>query len=239
MRTIGGIDIVEGDELKILGRTYVSHIQDDLAGEFVVWSDKNSLMSVYATPNWECEGIPFLVEYDYVTITTESYEGKVENYEHYKKIVKEKLEESFENLPKCSCARGDPDMVNYTPAIALGFAICKFCHKVVTINNVIGEKTDIGMIDREEIPTEDKEILNADKVAEELNKLVDHYFEEKAKELKLDYGDMAPEQCFDLEDAITKIAHIVCKWASQNRKLSPGELAEHNDAGKMEAGNEV
>jgi len=225
MRKIGGIDIVEDDELVVLGRTYVLHIQDDLAGEFVVWSDKNSLMSVYATPNWECEGIPFQIEYDFMTIATESYEGKIENYEHYKRIVKEKLEESFANLPKCKCVRGEPDMENYVPAVALGFTICKFCHKVIPINNVLGEKTE-----KEEVPGEDadKEMLNEKKVVEELAKVIDGYFAEKAQELGLKSGDISPDQSFVLDDAIEKIARIVCKWASQNRELSAEEIAEYD-----------
>lgn len=201
MRTIGGVEIKEGDELEILGRTYVLYIQDDLAGEFVVWSDKNGFMRIYATPNFEVEGVPVQIDYDCYNIAVDSYEGKIDGYDHYKQIVKEKVEKLLANLSKCKCL--SKDVGTHVPVDIEGFDfyLCTRC------SGIIG-KDEKGR----------KDILTKERVVEELNDTLDKYFEEKSQELLLKHGDISPDQTFVLDDAIEKIAGVVIKWTAQNQE---------------------
>lgn len=202
MRTIGGVEIKEGDELEILGKTYVLHIQDDLAGEFAVWSDKNSFMRIYATPNFEIEGVPVQLDYDCYNITVDGYEGKIDGYEHYKQIVKETAERLLANLPKCKCMSGKEIGIHVPVDIeGFDFYLCTRC------SGIIG-KDEKGR----------KDILTNERVVEELNEMLDRYFEEKAQELMLKHGDISPDQTFVLDNAIEKIADVVIQWATQNQE---------------------
>ena len=209
MVEIGGIEIKTGDKVDILGKTFVIDIECSLAGEFVVWQDENSLMRIYATPNFEVDCIPIQVDYDTYNIAFECYEGKINNYEDYKKIVAEKIEKLLTNLPKCTCETDYLELNEYKPIEIKGynFSICGYCSRV------LGNKEDIK---KNEDKDEEKDVLNKDKVVEELNTLLDHYFEEKADELKLKYGDISPDQVFILDDSIEKIADVVRQWANQN-----------------------
>lgn len=202
MRIIGGIEIKEDDELEILGRTYVLNIQDDLAGKFAVWADKNSFMRIYATPNFDCEGVPIQLDYDCYNIAVDSYEGKIDSYDHYKQIVKEKAEKLLANLPKCKCVPGkEVGMCVPVDIEGFDFYLCTRC------SGIIG-KDEKGR----------KDILTKNIVVEELNEMLDRYFEEKSQELALKHGDISPDQTFVLDDAIEKIAGVIIHWASQNKE---------------------
>lgn len=61
-------------------------------------------------------------------------------------------------------------------------------------------------------------MLNRNDIVEELNKIIDRYFEEKVQELKLKSGDMAPEQNIEIDNAVEKLADIVVQWAERNGK---------------------
>lgn len=203
MRIIGGIEIKEGDELEILGRTYVLTIQDDLAGEFTVWADKNSFMRIYATPNFDnIKGVPIQINYDCYDIAVDSYEGKINGYDHYKQIVKDKVEKLLTSLPKCKCVL-DTEIGMCVPIDVKGqnFYICTRCH---------------GTIGRDENGR--KDILTNVRVIEELNEILGEYFDEKSQELNLKSGDISPDQSFVLDNAIEKIADVVIQWATQNKE---------------------
>lgn len=202
MAAIGGIEIKEGDEFEILGKTYVLHIEDDLGGELAVWSDKNSLMKIVATPNYDVEGIPIQIEYDIHIIAADIYEGKINGYDHYKHIVKEKAEELLAGLPKCKCT--EAEVVTRIPIKVEGtdFYICPYCSGIIGSN----EKNRKG-------------ILTKKIVIEELSKMLDGYFEEKSKECGLKCGDISPGQSFVLDDAIEKLADIVIQYVTQNKDI--------------------
>lgn len=200
MRTIGSIEIKEGDKLEILDRTYVLSIQDDLAGEFAVWSDENSFMRIYATPNFEVEGVPVQLDYDCYNITVGGYEGKINGYEHYKQIVKEVAEKLLKNLPKCKCVSKEVGTRIPIDIIGYDFYICDHCS---------------GTIGKDE---KRKDILTNERVVEELNEMLDRYFEEKSQELLLKHGDISPDQTIELDNAIEKIADIIIQWAIQDKK---------------------
>lgn len=106
MKTIGDIDVVVGDKLDILGKTYVLHIEDELFGEYVVWIDEKSFMRIYATPNFEIDGVAIKVDYDIYNIATDGFHGKIRSYDHYKQIVKEMVENMLAHLPECKCVLG-------------------------------------------------------------------------------------------------------------------------------------
>jgi hypothetical protein len=200
MRTIGGVEIKEGDELDILGKIYVLNIQDDLAGEFAVWS--NGFMRIYATPNFEIEGVPVQIDYDCYNIAVNCYEGKIDSYEHYKQIVKEKTENLLVNLSKCKCMPGKEVGVSVPVDIeGFDFYLCTRCS---------------GIIGKDEKGRED--ILTTERVVEEVNEMLDRYFEEKSQELMLKHGDISPDQTFVLDDAIEKIAGVIIQWAAQNQE---------------------
>lgn len=202
MRIIGGIEIKEGDELEILGKTYVLAIQNELSGELAVWKDKHSFMMIYATPNFEIEGIPFQIDYDCYNIALGRYECKIDNYDHYKQIVKEKAEKLLTNLPKCKCVLGK-EIGTCVPIDMKGqnFYICTRC------SGTIG-KDEHGR----------KYILTNVRVIEELNEILGEYFDEKSQELNLKSGDISPDQSFVLDNAIEKIADVVIQWAIQNKE---------------------
>lgn len=62
-------------------------------------------------------------------------------------------------------------------------------------------------------------MLKKEVVVEELSQIIARYFEEKAQEIKSKSGDMSPEQNFELDNAIEKIADIVIQWAEQNQEI--------------------
>ena len=185
-----------------MGRKYVLNIQDDLAGEFAVWSDENSFMRIYATPNFEIKGVPVQLEYDCYLIAVDGYEGEINGYDQYKQIVKEVAEKLLTNLPKCKCVLGK-EVGKVVPINIKGsdFYICTRC------SGTIG-KDEKGR----------KDILTNEIVTEELNKMLDRYFEEKSQELMLKHGDISPDQSFELDGAIAKIADVVIQWAIQNKE---------------------
>lgn len=63
-------------------------------------------------------------------------------------------------------------------------------------------------------------VVTKERVVGELDKLVDKYFEEMSEKLVLDYGDVDPEQCLELDDAIKKIADVVVNWAAHNKETN-------------------
>lgn len=203
MKTIGDVEIKVGDNLDILGKTYVLHIEEELSGEHVVWIEENSFMRIYATPNFEIDGVPMQVDYDTYNIAIDGYYGKIRSYDHYKQIVKEMAEKLLTTLKKCECVLGE-EVGMCVPIDIKGsnFYICTRC------SGTIG-KDEYGR----------KDILTKERVVEEVNGMFDRYFAEKAQELRLKNGDISPDQAFDLDDAIKKIAGMVMQWAAQNQDV--------------------
>lgn len=203
MKTIGGVDIVIGDKLDILGKTYVLHIEDELSGEHVVWADEKNFMRIYATPEFEIDGVPMQVDYDCYNIATDGFYGKIRSYDHYKQIVKEMAEKLLTNLNKCECVLGE-NVGTCVPINVEGsnFYICTRC------SGTIG-KDERGR----------KDILTKERIVEELGETLDRYFEEKAQELRLKNGDIGPDQSLVLDGAIEKIADVVVHWGAQNQEI--------------------
>lgn len=63
-------------------------------------------------------------------------------------------------------------------------------------------------------------MLNKEEVVEELNSIVDRYFEEMSQKLGLKSGDMASEQNFAIDEAVEKLAGVVVQWAEQNQEIN-------------------
>lgn len=196
-KIIGGIEVVEGDKLEILGRTYVLHIEEELSGEHPVWIDENSVMRIWATPNYEIEGVIIQLDYDVYNITNDCYKGEIKSYDHYKQIVKDLAEKILTTLPECKCVDHIEKIV---PIRIIGWNMyqCRQCGGIIK---------------------ENQNMLKKDDVVEELSKMMDGYFEEKAGELKLKSGDISPEQSFRIDEAVEKLADVVIQWAEQNQEL--------------------
>lgn len=198
MTDINGIEVVEGDKLEIMGRTYILDLDHSLAGDFVVWSDEKSFLRIYATPNFDgMIGVPVQIDYDSYNITADCFEGEIDSYEHYKRIVKEIAEKLLANLPACTCAE---QLGTKVPIILKGWGMyqCRQCGGILK---------------------ENQDMLKKEEVVEELNQTVDKYFEEMSQKLGLKSGDMSPEQSFAIDEAVEKLADIVVKWAEQNQEI--------------------
>ncbi len=198
MAEINGINVVEGDKLEILGRTYVLDIDHSLAGDFIVWSDEGSFLRIYATPNFEIIGVPVQIDYESYNVTADCYEGEIGSYENYKKIVKEISERLLANLPVCTCAE---QLGTIVPIRMTGWDMyqCRQCGRIIKGN---------------------QNMLKKEEVVEELSRTVDRYFEEMSQKLGLKSGDMAPEQSFAIDEAVEKLAGIVVQWAEQNQEIN-------------------
>lgn len=59
--------------------------------------------------------------------------------------------------------------------------------------------------------------LDKDVITEELNKIIDRYFEEKFQEFGLKSGDITPEMSIIIDDAIEKIADVIAMYIKLNR----------------------
>jgi predicted nucleic acid-binding Zn ribbon protein len=153
MVIMGGVDVVEGDKLEILGRTYILGLDHSLAGDFVVWSDENSFMMVYATPNFDgMIGVPIQLDYEWCTICGDSYDGNIDSYDHYKQIVKEMVEKMLKNLPRCKCTY-EVDLESHPPIDVKGweFDLCGYCHKLIgkgeSVRKDRKDGNDISIVD--------------------------------------------------------------------------------------------
>lgn len=141
MGTMGGIEIIEGDKLEIFGETYVLHIENELSGEHAVWIDKNGFVRIYATPNFEIDGVPIQIDYDSYNITTDGYYGKIDSYDHYKQIVREMVEKLLTNLPRCKCKLGSGVAKRLSINIkGSNFYICTRCSGTIGKDETV-EKT--------------------------------------------------------------------------------------------------
>ena len=134
-KIVGGIEIKVGDKLEMFGRTFVLYIDYSLGGDFVVWADENSPMRVYASPNFEIKGVPIQIDYESFNVGLGCYEGKINDYEHYKQIVKEEFEKLMKSLPnstKCGCYKYiERKQIKIE---GWNFSICTYCGKVVDEN---------------------------------------------------------------------------------------------------------
>lgn len=219
MVIMGGVDVIEGDKLEILGRIYVLDIGHNLAGDFVVWVDENSFMRIYATPNVDgIEGVSIQLDYEWCNIDTDSREVKIESYDHYKQIVKELVENMLKNLPMCKYTC-DVDLESHPPIDVKGwdFDLCGCCHQIIKKGMSIEKVLCVEIDKRVERYENRKCLLTKERVLEEINEMVDKYFEEKSQEIKIDYSDISVDQCVELNNVIERLADIVIKWAEQNK----------------------
>jgi predicted nucleic acid-binding Zn ribbon protein len=179
------------------------HVEEELSGEHVVWIDEKSFMRIYATPNFEIDGVSINVDYDCYNIATDGFHGKIRGYDHYKQIVKEMVENMLAHLPECKCVLGKEVGVCVPISVeGSSFYICTRCS---------------GTIGKEEHGRTD--ILTKERVVEEVGRMIDRYFEEKSAELRLKNGDISPGQSFELDNVIEKLVDVVIQWAAQNQEV--------------------
>ncbi len=106
---IGGINLEVGDTLIIDESEFELEILPDAGGNWAIWICKsNPNIWIYATPNYEGEGVPVQIDdYDEGVFEQEDerYDGKVNGYRQYKSIVKTLSERIFKRIKAKPCSK--------------------------------------------------------------------------------------------------------------------------------------
>ena len=111
--TIDDMTIFEGISVNVQGETFEMHLESAMSSRWVVW--ESPLHRVYATPNYEIEGVPVdirdagdLVLYD------DDFYGPVTNITEYIKIVRNQIDILLTKLKEIGYTQPDENMALLT-----------------------------------------------------------------------------------------------------------------------------
>ena len=80
----------DGEEVTLLGKRFRFCIESDLGGEWAIFYCLDEPLEIWATLNYDIRGIPISLRVNGEVIGYDAYQGEVENWNHYLKIVEEK-----------------------------------------------------------------------------------------------------------------------------------------------------